>query len=73
MNVRNPWLCWRVCGYTQRNVSGLVNVIELADRANRDGLPGAFVECGVWRGGCAGIMARLARSTPPEGVAVRLL
>lgn len=60
-NLRNLWLCWRVCGYTQQNMSGLVNVIELADRANRSGMPGAFVECGVWRGGCAGIMARLAQ------------
>jgi O-methyltransferase len=60
-SVRNLWLCWRVCGYTQQNMSGLVNVIELADRVNLAGIPGAFVECGVWRGGCAGIMARLAQ------------
>ena len=60
---RNLWLCWRVCGYTQQNMAGLVNVISLAERADRAGVGGAFVECGVWRGGCAGIMAHLANST----------
>src|SRR5262249_28592566 len=59
-DLRNLRMCWSACGFTQQNMSGLVNVIELADAVNRHGVAGAFVECGVWRGGCAGILAQLA-------------
>ena len=38
----------------------LVNVHTLAAAAIRNGIDGDFAECGVWRGGCAGIMAALA-------------
>jgi hypothetical protein len=39
----------------------LANTHDLARLAERDGLPGAFVECGVWKGGCAAVMAWVAR------------
>jgi hypothetical protein len=55
------WLCWRVSGHTLLNMAGLVNVINLARRLDADGIKGAFVECGVWRGGSAGVMAIVAR------------
>lgn len=60
LRPRNLGLCWRVFGYTQQNMAGLLNVRDLAacvDAAEREG---AFVECGVWRGGCAGLMGLLA-------------
>jgi hypothetical protein len=60
LNPANLLLCRRVRGYTQQNMAGLVNVKKLAGRANRARLEGAFVECGVWRGGCAGIMGLYA-------------
>lgn len=39
----------------------LRNVYELAETTERDKIEGAFVECGVWRGGCAGIMAYVSK------------
>ena len=37
---------------------------KLADRLNRTGVPGAFVESGVFRGGSAGVLAHQAMRTP---------
>lgn len=39
----------------------LANVYDLAVMAEQDKLSGAFVECGVWKGGCIGLMAAVAR------------
>ena len=38
----------------------LKNVYDLARAVERTGLNGAFVECGVWRGGCSAVMAHVA-------------
>jgi hypothetical protein len=47
--------------YTMAGYRRLENVYQLAQAAVREELDGAFVECGVWRGGCAGVMARIAK------------
>jgi hypothetical protein len=39
----------------------LANVYDLANLAEDEKLPGAFVECGVWKGGCIGLMAAVAK------------
>ena len=39
----------------------LSNAYALAQSVERTGLPGAFVECGVWKGGCIATMAWVAR------------
>lgn len=36
---------------------------RVAERLNRTGVPGAFVECGVYRGGSAGVLAHEAMKT----------
>ncbi len=47
--------------YTMVSYRGLSNIYELAMSAERNKLEGCFVECGVWRGGCAAVMAWVAR------------
>lgn len=49
-----------VAPYTMVNPFKLRNIWQLASAAERRGLTGAFVECGVWRGGAAAVMAYAA-------------
>lgn len=51
----------RVRPYTMGSYERLRNVYQLAQFAESEGLEGAFVECGVWRGGCAGVMAYVSK------------
>jgi O-methyltransferase len=46
--------------YTMVSRTRLRNTYELAKRCEHNGIPGAFVECGTWRGGCAAVMAYVA-------------
>lgn len=39
----------------------LSNAYELSRKIEQQSLPGAFVECGVWRGGCIATMAWVAK------------
>ncbi len=45
---------------------GLSKIYELCREIERRRIPGAFVECGVWKGGCAGVMAHWAARTTPR-------
>jgi len=51
----------RVCAHTLVSYDRLRNAQELAQAVVRDAIPGAFVECGVWRGGVAALLAMVAR------------
>ena len=46
-----------VAKHTQLSYERLVTLYEQVAYVERRGLPGALVECGVWRGGAAGMMA----------------
>jgi len=46
--------------YTMVGVPRLINALELTHRVEREGTRGAIVECGVFKGGCAGIMAKVS-------------
>jgi hypothetical protein len=46
--------------YSMVSYERLRRLYELAESAEVNRLEGAFVECGVWRGGCSGVMAYLA-------------
>jgi O-methyltransferase len=42
------------------SLTSLSNVYDLTALVENNRLPGAIVECGVWRGGCAAVMAAVA-------------
>lgn len=54
-------LMYTVEPYTMVGRARLNKLYELSSAAERDRLEGCFVECGVWNGGSAGIMAYNAR------------
>lgn len=54
-------LIWNVSAYTMASYQRLCNAYDLARQAESQKLAGAFVECGVWRGGCIGLMAAVAK------------
>ncbi len=41
----------RVCNYTMTGKDSLVSFVRAVEHAVRHAIPGAIVECGVWRGG----------------------
>jgi len=47
----------RVRPYTMLSDERLVCVYDQVVHAETSGIEGSFVECGAWRGGCAGLMA----------------
>jgi hypothetical protein len=60
-NFEKQRLYWRVLPYTMCSYERLDNAYELALAAERSGIRGAFVECGVYKGGCAAVLAYVAR------------
>jgi hypothetical protein len=47
----------RIRGHTMVTLPRLVSLIDQVRQCEARGIPGAFVECGVWKGGCMGLMA----------------
>ncbi len=60
LNFRKLSLFWKVCLHAQQNWASLSSVYDLTTFVENSRLPGALVECGVWRGGCAAVMATVA-------------
>jgi hypothetical protein len=61
LSLRRNLLFARVITRTLVAYDRLLNTYDLARRVERDGVPGAYVECGVWRGGASALLALLAR------------
>lgn len=59
-------LYWTVLPYTMCTRERLANAWDLALEAGRRGLPGALVECGVFKGGCSAVMAAAAARSGVE-------
>ncbi len=59
-NLRKALLFFKVLPYTMVSYERLANAYALAQRTDEEKLQGAFVECGVWKGGAAGVMASAA-------------
>lgn len=47
-------------GFTMANNSNLVHLYDTVQQVMREGIDGVIVECGVWNGGSAAMMARAA-------------
>ena len=60
-SFRKAFLFFRVRHFTLTRASRLNVLYTLADRLDRDVIPGAIVECGVYRGGSAAVMAAASR------------
>jgi len=57
LNFEKLWLFKKVYPYTMVGYARLSNVYELAHLIEKNKIKGVFVECGVWKGGCAAVMA----------------
>lgn len=54
--LRERGLDWPAVAHTMVGIKRLENLRELAQRALDEGVPGDFIETGVWRGGCCILM-----------------
>lgn len=54
-------LFYKVYPYTMVSAKRLSNIYRLAESAEKQKIPGAFAECGVWKGGCSAVMAFIAK------------
>lgn len=59
-NLERYILFHKILPFTQVTYFRLSNTYELARIIEKKRIKGAFVECGVWKGGCVAIMAYLA-------------
>jgi O-methyltransferase len=53
---------WPVVGHTMIGMFRMRNLADLADRAIQNGIPGDFIETGVWRGGAAALMRGILKA-----------
>ena len=51
----------KIRGFTHVNYQRLKVLWDLANEYAKNKKPGAFVEAGVWRGGCAGILSHISK------------
>ena len=61
LNFRKIWLVVTVYPFTMTSYKRLSNVYDLSTLVEKNRLEGSFVECGVWRGGCAAAMAFVSK------------
>lgn len=61
LNPKELKLFLKVKPYTMVSLYRLQNIYKLARTVEKNSLVGAFVECGVWRGGCSAVMAYAAK------------
>jgi O-methyltransferase len=59
---RKMFLFWKVLPYTMVSYEALSASYKLAQSVELKKLRGAFVECGVWKGGVSGVLAQVAHA-----------
>jgi O-methyltransferase len=60
-NKEQKYLLAKIHPYTFCSYKRLKNIWMLAEMIEKNKTKGAFVECGVWKGGCAAIMVYIAQ------------
>jgi len=60
LNFKKLGLILKVKPYTMVNYPRLSNIYSSVKLMEKNKMKGAFVECGVWKGGCAAVMALAA-------------
>jgi len=60
-NFKKLILFMKVYPYTMVSYKKLSNIYELSKLIEKEKKEGAFVECGVWKGGCAAVAAFVAK------------
>lgn len=63
-NLRRTRAIYRVFPNTMLAFPRLRNAYDCMETVEREGLAGSVVECGVWAGGCVGLMASVNKRTP---------
>lgn len=51
----------KISQYTMSGYRRFSNIYDLSETVEKESISGAFVECGVWKGGCAATMAYVAQ------------
>lgn len=62
LNPKKTSLMKVVTPYTKNGYPRLTNVYDLAMRMEQNKIPGSFIECGTWKGGCCAVMGAVANS-----------
>lgn len=57
LNPKTWWIFAKIRPYTMASFAKLMNILALTKKIEYFGIPGAYVECGVWKGGCGALMA----------------
>ena len=60
-NLEKLNLFRKISPFTKVGYTGFSNAYELSKTIEKNGIEGAFVECGVWKGGCAATLAYVAK------------
>ena len=63
---------FKVLPNTMLAVVRLLAAYEAVLNINREGIPGDIVECGVWNGGCVGLMALANKANPGPQRSIQL-
>jgi len=61
LDIEKIILFKKIYPYTMVSYQGLSNVYKLSKIIEKNETKGAFVECGVWKGGCAAIMGFVSK------------
>jgi hypothetical protein len=60
-NPERKSLLSKIENYTHVNYQRLKSLYDISEKVSIQKIPGSFVETGVWKGGCAGILSYVAK------------